>query len=51
MIPLGGNILYWQGNLLPLYTYITEEQNLLSMQQNNMNFYNVLGFKYIGRKD
>ena len=35
MIPLGGNILYWQGNLLPLYTYITEEQNLLSMQQNN----------------
>ena len=35
MIPLGGNVLYWQGNLLPLYTYITEEQNLLSMQQNN----------------
>ena len=35
MIPLGGNILYWQGNLLPLYTYITEEQKLLSMQQNN----------------
>ena len=35
MIPLGGNILYWQGNLLPLYTYITEEQNLPSMQQNN----------------
>ena len=35
MIPLGGNILYWQGNLLSLYTFITEEQNLPSMQQNN----------------
>ena len=34
-IPLGGNILYWQRSLLPFYMYITEEQNLLSIQQNN----------------
>lgn len=49
MIPLGGKFLYWQRISLSLYTYSTEDENLLSVQQ--MNFDNGIGFKQIGKKE